>query len=99
MAAAHSVFCGTAEPRLRKFCIGLSGMMLFGCRPVPPKCFWATPCRYSSTPTEPITLPSGAALRSGRNTRKWAIAPISAPIASATTNATHTPTRAASPTA
>ena len=45
-----------------------------------PKFFSTMPCRYNIIPSEPMTLPSGAALRSGRNTRKWAITPNSTAI-------------------
>ena len=56
-------------------------------RASPPKFKLATDCRYSMMPTAPITLPSAGALRSGRNTRRWASRPRRQAISSASTAA------------
>ena len=66
---------GYGLPRPRKFWIVSSGTTFSGCGNELPKLISATPWRYSARPSEATTLPSGAAWRRGRNTRKCAASP------------------------
>ncbi len=65
-----------------------SGKTLLGTGNELPKFNSATPWRYRARPSEATTLPSGAALRSGRKIRVWAAQPRKAAMANARTSAT-----------